>query len=65
MKMKYISILGGILLLASWITACRSGSLAIGESAPGFTLPAADGSSVSLSDYQDKPVLLFFHMAVG
>ena len=34
--------------------------------APAFTLPSADGSTVSLSDYNGKqPVLLYFHMAVG
>jgi cytochrome oxidase Cu insertion factor (SCO1/SenC/PrrC family) len=33
--------------------------------APGFTLPADDGRQVSLSDYAGKPVLLYFHMAMG
>ncbi len=38
----------------------------LGDEAPAFTLPTADGGSVSLADYQgQQPVLLFFHMAVG
>ncbi|MBT3239648.1 MAG: redoxin domain-containing protein [Chloroflexi bacterium] len=34
-------------------------------SAPEFTLDNALGGKTSLSDYSGKPVLLFFHMAVG
>lgn len=46
----------------------RSGTerLALGDPAPDFTLPAATGERVSLSDYtRQGPVLLFFHMAEG
>lgn len=40
--------------------------LNLGDTAPAFTLPTADGGTVSLADYQGQsPVLLFFHMAVG
>jgi cytochrome oxidase Cu insertion factor (SCO1/SenC/PrrC family) len=37
----------------------------VGEQAPAFTLPAASGGEVSLSDYEGQPVLLYFHMAGG
>jgi cytochrome oxidase Cu insertion factor (SCO1/SenC/PrrC family) len=38
----------------------------VGAAAPDFTLPSIDGTSVSLADYKgEKPVLLYFHMAVG
>jgi len=37
----------------------------VGTNAPDFTLDNALGGQVSLSDYSGKPVLLFFHMAVG
>lgn len=33
--------------------------------APAFSLPASDGSTVSLSDFAGQPVLLYFHMANG
>ncbi len=33
--------------------------------APDFTLEDATGGEVSLADYSGKPVLLYFHMAVG
>lgn len=40
--------------------------IAVGEKAPEFSLPSAQGTTVSLSDYVgETPVLLFFHMAVG
>lgn len=32
-----------------------------GEKAPDFTLPAADGSEVTLSDWQGKYVILYFY----
>ncbi|GAA4063599.1 hypothetical protein GCM10023065_13310 [Microbacterium laevaniformans] len=35
------------------------------RTAPGFTLPASDGSTVSLSDYQGEPVLLYFNEGAG
>jgi peroxiredoxin Q/BCP len=37
--------------------------LAPGQTAPDFTLPAADGSTVSLSDYQGHKVVVYFYPA--
>ncbi|MBN1564903.1 MAG: redoxin domain-containing protein [Anaerolineae bacterium] len=37
----------------------------MGDDAPAFTLPTADGGTVALADYAGENVLLFFHMAVG
>jgi len=38
----------------------------VGDSAPAFSLPSVDGGEVALADYTgQKPVLLYFHMAVG
>lgn len=34
--------------------------LKAGEKAPGFRLPADDGSPVSLSDFKGKNVVLYF-----
>lgn len=36
-----------------------------GGAAPGFTLPASDGSSFSLSDLSGRNVLLYFNEGVG
>ena len=66
----------GTLLAALLLAACSSsekasplekvGLLAVGDAAPPFTLPGADGRRVSLADYAgQKPVLVFFHMAFG
>lgn len=38
----------------------------VGDEAPAFTLPSANGDSVSLADFQGhKPVLLYFSMGPG
>jgi len=52
-----IFLLVGISMLA--VTASRSTAapLAIGASAPAFTLKNVDGKNVSLSDYADKPAV--------
>ncbi len=42
-----------------------SGGVAIEKPAPDFTLPSAQGSRVSLSDFKGKPVLLYFSMGPG
>ncbi|QFZ91436.2 peroxiredoxin [Synechococcus elongatus] len=37
-------------------------AIAVGDVAPDFSLPAQDGSTVSLSDFRDqKPVVLYFY----
>jgi peroxiredoxin Q/BCP len=37
--------------------------LSVGEKAPDFTLPAADGSTVSLSDFRGRSVVVYFYPA--
>lgn len=56
------ALLGGLML-----GGCAAGEdrLAVGDLAPAFELPSTSGERVALSDYQGRPVLLFFHMAVG
>jgi len=39
--------------------------IAIGDTAPAFSLESAGGGTVSLSDYAGKPVLLYFSMGPG
>ncbi len=58
-----ITMLVALLALAACANATPASDA---EQAPAFTLSAANGGDVSLSDYVgDKPVLLYFHMAVG
>lgn len=67
----------GVLVFTLLAAACTSsppssgsdtgagGTLRVGDSAPAFTLPAADGERASLSDYRGQPVLLYFSMGPG
>jgi len=60
--------IAGLLTLSLVIAACAAapGSLQVGDAAPGFRMTDTDGTPVSLSDYAPgRPVLLYFHMAVG
>ena len=56
------ALLSGIVL-----GGCSAGEdgLVVGDLAPEFELPSTSGERVALSDFQGRPVLLFFHMAVG
>jgi cytochrome oxidase Cu insertion factor (SCO1/SenC/PrrC family) len=36
-----------------------------GDKAPGFQLPASDGTSISLEQFRGRPVLLYFSMGPG
>ena len=56
----------GVMLLGLGLAACGDDDGATeGSSAPGFSLPDSTGGTVSLADYGDEPVLLYFHMADG
>jgi cytochrome oxidase Cu insertion factor (SCO1/SenC/PrrC family) len=67
-KSKFF-VISLLLVLAIFLAACAGESatdeIIVGKPAPDFALTAADGSTVSLTDYQGQPVLLFFHMAGG
>ena len=41
------------------------GGAQVGQTAPDFALPSADGGKVALSDFKGKPVLLYFSMGPG
>jgi hypothetical protein len=67
-QIKHALSFSAILVTAILVAGCGASvdSLEIGDRAPSFRLPTAAGSEVALDDYTgDRPVLLFFHMAVG
>lgn len=39
--------------------------IAVGDTAPAFSLESTTGGTVSLSDFAGKPVLLYFSMGPG
>ncbi len=39
----------------------EGGIPAVGQPAPGFTLPATGGQTISLSNYRGRKVVLFFY----
>lgn len=66
-KVKVIRVILSIILasltLGLVITGCSGGSSTtaiVGKKAPDFTLQDLDGQSVSLSDFEGKPVLINF-----
>ena len=44
-------------------TDTTPGRLSVGDPAPDFTLPTADGTSFRLSDHRDKQVIVYFYPA--
>lgn len=59
------AVLAVVTLLLAACGGDDGGELSVGDDAPGFDLPDASGGTVSLDDYSDRPVLLYFHMAEG
>jgi peroxiredoxin len=52
--------------LAVALGACApAGPLSVGDEAPPFELATVSGDTVELQDFRGRPVLLYFHMAVG
>lgn len=63
---KRTHITGLWLTIMLLLAACGSSGLQVGDKAPEFSLPTASGGDVALDDYTGrKPVLLYFHMALG
>jgi len=60
---------GALVLIAAMVTVglltSRPEASASQRAAPGFTLPTTAGTSVSLSDYRDRPVILYFNEGAG
>jgi cytochrome oxidase Cu insertion factor (SCO1/SenC/PrrC family) len=64
------AIFASLFLLAACVKPASQSSatsgVTVGDDAPAFTLPSADGGAVSLADFRGhKPVLLYFSMGPG
>jgi len=66
-KSTQVLLFLAFILLAIILSACSvsSGKTLVGDTAPDINLMTADGTNFSLSQYTGKPVLLYFHMAMG
>lgn len=64
-RLGAFALMIGLGLLLPSCQSSDSEALAVGDSAPAFTLPSAIGGDVSLADFQDKDVLLYFSMTDG
>ena len=79
MTVSVMRLAVGVLVSALLAAACTTGpesgggsdvgdggTVAVGDPAPGFTLPSASGQQVALADFTGhKPVLLYFSMGPG
>ena len=52
-------------LVTVGLLSARPATSEAGGPAPDFTLPASDGSTVSLADYRGEPVVLYFNEGAG
>ena len=67
--MRAISALLATTVLATALSAQQFAppktNLKVGDEAPDFTLPDADGKPVALSDYRGRSVVVYFYPAAG
>ena len=69
-----VGVLVSALLAGAWTNAPESSggsdagdgaTVGVGDAAPAFTLPTAEGGQASLSDYRGQAVLLYFSLGPG
>ena len=60
-KILQFSLAVALLIPCASIAAEQGNTLSIGTTAPDFTLPSQDNSSISLTDYKGKWVVLYFY----
>jgi len=64
MRKTVLSILAAVVVLSIALVRVQAADQtmpAVGQSAPGFTLPSQDGSQISLSSFKGKWVVLYFY----
>jgi cytochrome oxidase Cu insertion factor (SCO1/SenC/PrrC family) len=60
-KLRCVFLLAVATLAAQTLSPADLNRVQVGQPAPNFTLEAADGHKVSLSDYRGKRVVLVFY----
>ena len=67
MRISFLFIFAAAIVIAVAVVAVRAAGQndqampAVGQVAPGFTLPSQDGSQISLSSFRGKWVVLYFY----
>ena len=59
------AIVGGACTRQETSPGSGENPIAVGDTAPAFSLESAGGDTVSLSDYAGRPVLLYFSIGPG
>jgi thioredoxin-dependent peroxiredoxin len=64
---KYVLVILALSLAFAAIPACTNAHAApqVGQTAPDFTLPSQDGTSISLKDFRGKWVVVYFYPKDG
>jgi peroxiredoxin Q/BCP len=62
-KLSVFALATALVLAASFVAVHASAQAvpAVGQAAPGFTLPSQDGSQISLASFRGKWVVLYFY----
>src|SRR5437667_8695348 len=61
MNKRFLGVLLGAIALNGLLGADAQTTLHVGQAAPDFSLPSAEGGAVSLKDYKGKWVVLYFY----
>jgi peroxiredoxin Q/BCP len=61
MNKRFLGVLLGLVAVSGMQGAGTQAPPQVGQPAPDFTLPSAEGGSVSLKDYKGKWVVLYFY----
>jgi thioredoxin-dependent peroxiredoxin len=63
--MIVLALVGAAVALVAWSRAGRTAPPGVGETAPDFSAPSQDGSSVSLKDFRGHWLVLYFYPKDG
>ncbi len=60
-RVLLVCLFAAIVAASALVTVRAAGTPAVGQTAPGFSLPSQKGTTVSLASYHGKYVVLFFY----